>query len=438
MFPAIAPLHVRNWDSLVARQFFDSTAFHRVVPGFVIQGGDPNSRHGPRSTWGYGQPNQPNVVAEFNAVSHERGILSAARDSDPNSANSQFFICVAAARSLNGNYTVYGRVTSGIDIVDQIVGAPRDANDNPLQKIEMFITRTGSNDTLARVPQLVAPADRAIGQLERPILQWRRDAATMISYVQLATDSTFATGVIYDEQLSQRDTSMQLGQLTPATTYYWRLKSNNGGSVSPWSATWRFRTGTLGPNLLLPANNAVGVAVTPQLTWQPLPGATRYQVQIARSAQFPANLIVLDTDTVTQASFTVPAPGLTPNARRFWRVRAVAGTDPSFFSTAWSFTPAVVGLAEGQEATDWLAPLHPNPALAGSEVVIPFTLPVTSVVSLTVVDVLGRTVARPVEAQPYGAGSHYVALAARALAPGVYFCRLDAGGHALSRRLVVQ
>src|SRR5688572_11991926 len=95
LFPLIAPLHVNNFDSLVGQQFYDSTAFHRVVPGFVIQGGDPNSINGPISTWGQGQPWQVTVDAEFSVVRHLRGIIGAARDVDPNSANSQFYICVA-------------------------------------------------------------------------------------------------------------------------------------------------------------------------------------------------------------------------------------------------------------------------------------------------------------------------------------------------------
>nr|MBA3972031.1 peptidylprolyl isomerase [Bacteroidota bacterium] len=108
LFPIIAPLHVNNFDRLVSFQFFDTTAFHRVIPGFMIQGGDPNSRSGPRATWGNGDPSQPTVNAEFTAAKHLRGSLSAARDASINSANSQFFICVAPAAWLNGQYSVYG------------------------------------------------------------------------------------------------------------------------------------------------------------------------------------------------------------------------------------------------------------------------------------------------------------------------------------------
>ena len=139
LFPLIAPNHVNNFDSLALALAFDSTAFHRVVPGFVIQGGDPNSINGPISTWGSGNPNQPTVNAEFSVARHLRGRIGAARDTDINSATSQFYICVANALFLDGQYTVYGQAIAGMDIVDTIVSSPRDVNDVPLQKIEMFI-----------------------------------------------------------------------------------------------------------------------------------------------------------------------------------------------------------------------------------------------------------------------------------------------------------
>ena len=135
LFRIITPLHVHNFDSLVSIQFYDTTAFHRVVPGFVIQGGDPNSRHGDPSTWGYGDSTQTTVPAEFTNINHARGILGAARDSDINSATSQFFINVADNSSLNGQYTAYGRVYDGMTVVDDIVNSPVvPGTERPVQK----------------------------------------------------------------------------------------------------------------------------------------------------------------------------------------------------------------------------------------------------------------------------------------------------------------
>lgn len=141
-YPEAAPKHSANFDSLVEAKFYNGTAFHRVIPGFMIQGGCPNSKDKPKNMWGYGDPSQTTVPAEFSAtMSHKRGIISAARSQDPNSASSQFFICVADATFLDGQYSIFGEVISGMDVADKVVNSPRDGNDNPLKKIEMKIVR---------------------------------------------------------------------------------------------------------------------------------------------------------------------------------------------------------------------------------------------------------------------------------------------------------
>ena len=122
-FPDKAPKHVENFKKLVKTGFYDGTRFHRVIDGFMIQGGDPNTKTEDRSTWGQGGPGW-NVNAEFNDVHHAKGILSMARSSDPNSAGSQFFIMVGDAPSLDNQYTAFGKVVSGQDVADDIVSQP--------------------------------------------------------------------------------------------------------------------------------------------------------------------------------------------------------------------------------------------------------------------------------------------------------------------------
>jgi cyclophilin family peptidyl-prolyl cis-trans isomerase len=129
-FPDKAPNHVKNFVDLAEKGFYNGTKFHRVIPGFMIQGGDPNTVSGDPSTWGTGGSGK-NVAAEFNDVHHARGIVSMARSNDPNSASSQFFICVADAGFLDKQYTVFGEVTKGMDVADKIVNAPRGAQDRP-------------------------------------------------------------------------------------------------------------------------------------------------------------------------------------------------------------------------------------------------------------------------------------------------------------------
>jgi peptidyl-prolyl cis-trans isomerase B (cyclophilin B) len=137
-FPDVAPNHVKNFLDLAGKKFYDGTTFHRVIPGFMIQGGDPNSKNHDRASHGMGGPGHK-VKAEFNSKPHKRGVLSMARANDPDSAGSQFFICVADAHFLDWQYTAFGEVVSGMEVADRIVSARRDGRDNPLERIEITV-----------------------------------------------------------------------------------------------------------------------------------------------------------------------------------------------------------------------------------------------------------------------------------------------------------
>ena len=145
-FPEVAPKHVNSFIELASSGFYDGTTFHRVVPGFVIQGGDPNTKSEDRSQHGTGGPGYT-LEAEFSDIPHKRGTLSMARSANPDSAGSQFFICVADAASLDGQYTVFGEVTEGMDVVDEIVAQPKDSGDNPNERVEMKVKIVSPKDS---------------------------------------------------------------------------------------------------------------------------------------------------------------------------------------------------------------------------------------------------------------------------------------------------
>jgi len=139
LLPDVAPKHVESFVTLARKGFYDGTTFHRVIPGFMIQGGCPHSKDAAnRSNHGTGDPGY-NVDAEFNDTRHDRGVLSMARASDPNSAGSQFFICVGDSHFLDGQYSAFGRVLRGMEVADAIVNQPRDGRDNPNDRVEMKV-----------------------------------------------------------------------------------------------------------------------------------------------------------------------------------------------------------------------------------------------------------------------------------------------------------
>jgi len=147
-----APKACRNFVQLCMEGYYNGTIFHRVIPGFVIQGGDPNTKGDDKSKYGMGgyagkyfdvgvenDMTTWNIPAEFNDIKHRHGILSMARSASPNSGGSQFFICAGDVPNLDGKYTVFGQVIEGQEIIDQIVNLPRDRRDNPNQRVEMQV-----------------------------------------------------------------------------------------------------------------------------------------------------------------------------------------------------------------------------------------------------------------------------------------------------------
>lgn len=137
LLPDLAPETVRNFEKLAKSGFYDGTLFHRVIPGFMIQGGDPNTKNSDKSRWGIGGPGY-SIKAEFNSKSHLRGVVSMARAMDPDSAGSQFFIVTTDSTFLDGQYTAFGEVTEGMDVADKIVNLQRDSNDCPLEEAKML------------------------------------------------------------------------------------------------------------------------------------------------------------------------------------------------------------------------------------------------------------------------------------------------------------
>lgn len=136
-WPEVAPKTVENFKKLASSGFYDGTAFHRVIKGFMIQGGDPLTKdESKQSRWGTGDPGYK-VPAEFNKKSHERGVLSMARSQDPNSAGSQFFICHGTPKFLDGQYTAFGKLIKGDDVLEKIATTPTTTPDRPVKRINV-------------------------------------------------------------------------------------------------------------------------------------------------------------------------------------------------------------------------------------------------------------------------------------------------------------
>jgi peptidyl-prolyl cis-trans isomerase B (cyclophilin B) len=152
-WPDVAPKHVENFKSLAKKKFYDGTAFHRVISGFMIQGGDPLTKDESKSLqWGTGSPGYT-IKAEFNNRKHVRGVLSMARGGDPDSAGSQFFICLGPAEFLDNKYTAFGKLIKGDDVLEKIGSVPvgpgnRGENSRPVNRVGIESVKIVGIDTI--------------------------------------------------------------------------------------------------------------------------------------------------------------------------------------------------------------------------------------------------------------------------------------------------
>ena len=137
-WPDVAPKTVENFKKLARKGYYDGTAFHRIIKGFMVQGGCPNTREGEKGMPGTGGPGYQ-IKAEFNPKSHVRGVISMARSAHPDSAGSQFFICHGDARFLDGKYTAFGELVAGDDVLEKIASVPTSGPERstPIERVAL-------------------------------------------------------------------------------------------------------------------------------------------------------------------------------------------------------------------------------------------------------------------------------------------------------------
>ena len=361
LFPSITPLHARNFDSIARAGRFDNTAFHRVVPGFVIQGGDPNSISGSVDTWGYGDPSQPKVNAEFTTVRHDRGRLGMARGNDFYSATSQFYICHGSPLFLDKNYTVFGETISGLEVVDSVALSARYSSDRPLVKLSMYVSYMGEDSTRPGIPMPFMPAmnARKISTSAFTSFQWTAAQGALRTIIEVSTDSTFTSSVLVDasESLS---TDIKLSE--GVTTYYWRVRGDNGGGYSEWSPRFVLTTSVATPTLLEPRNNATNQPTSLDIRWAPANGLNpQYHVQVATSSIFLKTQLILDTNVIDATSWSVR--NLLPAKKYYWRTSAIVDGDTSIYSKPFAFTTGSSTGADDESISRQYMHVSPQPAI---------------------------------------------------------------------------
>ena len=244
-----------------------------------------------------------------------------------------------------------------MSVVDTIVLSPRDVNDIPLQKISMFVTYIGVNDSVPAAPSLNAPADNSVNINNSQFFSWTAVPSAVMYTIQFSTDSLFTTIAL---EKTAGTNSVSATTLPGSATYFWRVKSTNGGHESVYSNVWKFTTLTGAVTLVTPVDSATNTFLNPVFDWLPIANADNYQLQVATAITFSGASTVFNQSGLTNTTQQIPA--LNPNTRYYWRVRSYNGTTAGYFSTRFTFeTGTTTGIINAQQE-DVIASIYPNPA----------------------------------------------------------------------------
>lgn len=281
-------------------------------------------------------------------------------------------------------------------------------------------------------PALASPANDSTGVPLVRMLYWNAVTGATSYRVQLSTVSDFTTTVLDRNDLT--GTSIQYPMLTPGTKHYWRVQAINTIGPSSWSPVWSFTTmqeeppAPTAPVLASPANDTVGVPISRSLWWNPSAGATHYRVQLSTASDFSTT--VLDQSNVMAA--TTPFVNLAYETKYWWRVQAANISGNSPWSPAWSFT--TMANSSGIEEAD-RAGIRLQATATGSELVVRYTIPSQSRVTLQVFNLLGQPIATLAEGE-HEAGSYHNGIST--LPAGTYWCRLTVGDLVVVKSVVIQ
>jgi len=288
-------------------------------------------------------------------------------------------------------------------------------------------------------PTLTSPLNGAEGVVITPILDWENTVGAISYKVQVATDSIFFNIIFDQSNLTTSQLTIPSPYLTYSSRYFWRVNATNSVGTGPWSSVWNFLTISIpippAPVLFSPANNSLGVSVTPLLDWSTILIAEKYRVNIATDLNF--NNIIYDIDTVYASEFRVPANVLGYNVLYFWRVNASNSSGTGSWSSTWVFRTGFtnIQLFSFEIPKDYkLYENYPNPFNPSTK--IRFDLPNSAFVKLKIYALTGRELNELIN-EYLQAGSYVKEFSSMDLPSGVYFYKLSTKDFTAVKRMVV-